>query len=55
MCWGWQTAGPSHLSHPDYICPRCESGFIEELPEEPSALLAKLASAGKSSMAMLSI
>ncbi|XP_025938015.1 E3 ubiquitin-protein ligase RNF126 isoform X2 [Apteryx rowi] len=20
---------------PDYICPRCESGFIEELPEEP--------------------
>lgn len=19
----------------DYICPRCESGFIEELPEEP--------------------
>uniref|UniRef100_A0A2I3HPW2 RING-type E3 ubiquitin transferase n=1 Tax=Nomascus leucogenys TaxID=61853 RepID=A0A2I3HPW2_NOMLE len=19
---------------PDYICPRCESGFIEELPEE---------------------
>ncbi|XP_066134405.1 E3 ubiquitin-protein ligase RNF126 isoform X8 [Saccopteryx bilineata] len=21
---------------PDYICPRCESGFIEELPEETS-------------------
>lgn len=19
----------------DYICPQCESGFIEELPEEP--------------------
>ncbi|MGH0156444.1 UNVERIFIED_CONTAM: hypothetical protein FKN15_031508 [Acipenser sinensis] len=22
---------------PDYTCPRCESGFIEELPEERSA------------------
>ncbi|OWK11613.1 RNF126 [Cervus elaphus hippelaphus] len=31
----WLSGGPETVtSVTDYICPRCESGFIEELPEE---------------------
>uniref|UniRef100_A0ACB8F2W5 Uncharacterized protein n=1 Tax=Sphaerodactylus townsendi TaxID=933632 RepID=A0ACB8F2W5_9SAUR len=32
---GPQKWGFCAMGDPDYICPRCESGFIEELPEEP--------------------